>query len=411
MLRQASLLLLGTLALAGCGGPAMGPPPVLGCGPGGCPGAFGTRQKVAILLPLSGPRADLGQAMLKAAQLALEAPDSPMLDARDTGGSPEGAAAAAREAMAGGDQLILGPLTSPETAAVAPIAQSSNVDVLSFTNDPAQARPGVWTLGITPGQQVRRLVSAAQGAGKSRFAGLLPDDNFGRAMADALSQATASAGLPPPTIRQYAGGMASISTAARDLSDYANRRGPIEEKRREAKAEGTPEGRERAAELSHAPVGPPPFDALLLAGNREALTEIASFLPYYDVNRSEVQFMGPLQWADPASGSGQFPSAWYAAPDPSARQSFEQSYSAKYGAPPPALADLAYDGASIARALKEQGFGPGALTQREGFSGTDGLFGLEPDGHVRRSLAVFQIQPGGPQMMQPAPNSLAAPGV
>jgi branched-chain amino acid transport system substrate-binding protein len=385
--------------------------PLPGCGPGGCPGAASSAQKVAILLPLTGPRADLGQAMLKAAQLAVEAPGAPSLDARDTGGNPDGAAAAARDAVAAGDRLILGPLTSTETAAVAPIAQNSNVEVLSFTNDLAQARPGVWTLGITPGQQVRRLVSAAQSDGKSRFAGLLPDDNFGRALADALVQATTAAGLPPPTIRRYAGGMASISTAARDISDYANRRGPIEEKRREAKAEGTPEGRQRAAELAHASVGPPPFDALLLAGNREAMTELASFLPYYDVNRSEVRFLGPLQWADPASGSSQFPDAWYAAPDPSARQSFEQSFSAKYGSPPPALADLAYDAASIARALAGQGYGASALTQREGFSGVDGLFGLEPDGHVRRSLAVFEIRPGGPQVVQPAPNSLMAPGV
>ena len=384
--------------------------PLPGCGPGGCPGPAPSAEKVALLLPLTGPRADLGQAMLKAAQLAVEAPGAPSLDARDTGGNPDGAAAAARDAVAAGDRLILGPLTSSETAAVAPIAQSSNIDVLSFTNDPAQARPGVWTLGITPGQQVRRLVSAAQSDGKSRFAGLLPDDNFGRALADALVQATTATGLPPPTIRRYAGGMASISTAARDISDYASRRGPIEEKRREAKAEGTPEGRQRAAELAHASVGPPPFDALLLAGNREALTELASFLPYYDVNRSEVRFLGPLQWADPASGSGQFSDAWYAAPDPSARQSFEQSFSAKYGSPPPALADLAYDAASIARALAGQGYSAGALTQREGFSGVDGLFGLEPDGHVRRSLAVFEIRPGGPQMVQPAPNSLMAPG-
>lgn len=386
--------------------------PLPGCGPGGCPRAApAAAEKVAILLPLTGPRADLGQAMLKAAQLAVEAPGAPTLDARDTGGNPDGAAAAARDAVAAGDRLILGPLTSTETAAVTPIAQSSNIEVLSFTNDPAQARPGVWTLGITPGQQVRRLVSAAQSDGKSRFAGLLPDDNFGRALADALVQATTAAGLPPPTIRHYAGSMASISTAARDISDYANRRGPIEEKRREAKAEGTPEGRQRAAELAHASVGPPPFDALLLAGNREALTELASFLPYYDVNRSEVRCLGPLQWADPASGSGQFTDAWYAAPDPSARQTFEQSFSAKYGSPPPALADLAYDAASIARALAGQGYGAGVLTQREGFSGVDGLFGLEADGHVRRSLAVFEIRPGGPQMVQPAPNSLMAPGV
>ena len=123
-------------------------------------------QRVAILLPLSGPRADIGQAMLHAAQLALDGPGAPPLDVKDTGGTPDGAAAAAQSAIAEGAGLILGPLTSPETAAVAPVARAANVAVLAFTNDPSQAQPGVWTLGITPGQQVRRLVAAAQGAGQ-----------------------------------------------------------------------------------------------------------------------------------------------------------------------------------------------------------------------------------------------------
>ena len=139
-------------------------------------------QRVAILLPLSGPRADIGQAMLHAAQLALDGPGAPPLDVKDTGGTPDGAAAAAQAAIAEGAGLILGPLTSPETAAVAPVARAANVAVLAFTNDPSQAQPGVWTLGITPGQQVRRLVAAAQAQGKSQFAALLPDTDFGHAM-------------------------------------------------------------------------------------------------------------------------------------------------------------------------------------------------------------------------------------
>ena len=96
--------------------------------------------------------------MLQAAQLALEAPGAPALNVKDTGGTPEGAAAAAQAALAEGAGLILGPLTSAETAAVAPVARAANVAVLAFTNDPSQAQPGVWPLGITPGQQVRRLV-------------------------------------------------------------------------------------------------------------------------------------------------------------------------------------------------------------------------------------------------------------
>ncbi len=411
------MLLLGTLTLAGCGGryayaprgyggapiPLGGLPPGAGAGPAG--------QQVAILLPLSGARADIGQAMLHAAQLALDAPGAPPLEAKDTGGTPEGAVSAAQSAIAGGAGLIIGPLTSPETAAVAPIARAANVAVLAFTNDPSQAQPGVWTLGITPGQQVRRLVAAAQEQGKSQFAALLPDNEFGHVMAQALNQAATAASAAPPNVRFYARGMPAINAATRDLSDYANRRGPIDAQRRAARALGTPEGRHQAQELAKSSIPPPSFNVLLLADSGEALAEIASLLPYYDVDRSAVQIIGPSLWAASNSGSGQFPGGWYAAPDPAARNNFDQAYSAKFGSSPPVIADLAYDAASIARVLAGQGFSVGALTQSSGFVGADGWFGLLSDGQVRRALAVFAIERGGPQMVEPAPQSGNVPGV
>ncbi len=403
------------LALAGCvaqmgapGAPVRFGQPLTG-GPGGTPSGH-----VAILLPLSGPRPEIAQALLKGAQLALAGPGAPSLDVRDTAGTPQGAATAAQAAIAGGAGLILGPLTSAETAAVAPVAEKAGIAVLAFTNDPAQSRPGVWPLGITPRQQVFRLVEAARSQGKSQFAGLLPDTDFGRSMAVALQEATAAAGLPPPRIGQHGTGMAAITSATRDLSDYASRGGGIDARIRAARARGDAEGRREAADLAQqrGAVSPPPFDTLLLADTGEPLAEIASLLPYYDIRPSAVRILGPALWATPSSGSGQFPGAWYAAPDPAARAGFNDAFSAKYGAPAPAIADLAFDAASIARVLAQNGgFSMAALTQPGGFAGTDGLMALQPDGRVRRGLAVFEIQRGGPQLVEPAPQSFTAPGV
>jgi hypothetical protein len=401
------------LALAGCVaqmGGAPGVPVRLGQAPaGGAPSGH-----VAILLPLSGPRAELAQSLLKGAQLALAGPGAPALDVRDTGGTPQGAATAAQAAIAGGAGLILGPLTSAETAAVAPVAGKAGIAVLAFTNDPAQGRPGVWPLGITPRQQVTRLVEAARSQGKSQFAALLPETDFGNAMAVALQEATATAGLPPPRIRQHGSGMAAINSATRDLSDYASRGGAVDARIRAARASRDAEGRRQAAELAQqrGAVAPPPFDALLLADVGEPLAEIASLLPYYDIRSSAVRILGPALWATPSSGSGAFPGAWYAAPDPAARAGFNDAFTAKFGTPAPAIADLAFDAASIARVLAQNGgFSTAALTQPGGFAGTDGLMALQPDGRVRRGLAVFEIQRGGPQLIEPAPQSFSAPGV
>lgn len=420
MRQRAFLLLFGALALPGCSGQYAG---LYGAGNlsgSNAPAFLGPNGRilgqsagaVAILAPLSGPRADLGHVLVQAAQLALPGNSGPALDVLDTGGTPAGAAIAAQTAVTKGDSLILGPLTSAETASVAPIAKAAGMPVLAFTNDTAQAQPGIWTLGISPNQQIERLVVAAQAQGKTQFAALLPDSDFGRAMASALAKATRSAGLTPPNVKMHPPGMASITASARDLAGYADRRGPIDAKIKAARALATPDSRREARELAKTPIPPPPFNVLLLADTGEALQEIAAVLPYYDVDRSAVQIVGPALWASPSSGSGSVSGAWYAAPDNAARANLERDYTAKYNAPPPPLADLAYDAASIAKVIVgPKGSAIAILTQPAGFVGTDGWFALKPDGQVSRGLAVFKVERGGPQMIDPAPQSDSAPGL
>ena len=82
-----------------------------------------TRNRVAVLVPLSGANAGVGQSIANAANLAL----------LDTGGeriritvydtASGGAAAAANEALADGNGLFLGPLLADDVRAVAPVAR------------------------------------------------------------------------------------------------------------------------------------------------------------------------------------------------------------------------------------------------------------------------------------------------
>jgi outer membrane PBP1 activator LpoA protein len=371
----------------------------------------GSPTRVALLAPLTGANAEKGADLLKAAQLALAAPGSPTLDVKDTGSTAAGAASAAREAVAGGDTLIIGPLTSAETAAVAVVAKPSQVPVLAFTSDRGQAQPGVWVLGLTPAQQVRRLVLAARDAGRTRIAALLPENDLGRAFGDALNEAASEAHLPAPAQRSYGTDMASIDTAVRDISDYAERRGPIDAQVHAARSSTDPAVKKAAALAAKQPLPPAPFDAVLLADTGTPLSELGALLPYYDVGDAKV--MGPALWGSPAGRAGGgaiLNGAWYAAPDPAARASFAQNFATRYSVEPSILADLAYDAASIAR-VTAQGGGATltvSLTRPGGFSGADGTLLLQPDGHVKRALAVFELSHGTASIVAPA--TLGAPG-
>ena len=413
MLRQTFVLLATTLALQACVGvpTPTRPLPSLQSALNPAQNAAPTGRGVALLAPLTGPNAERGQAMVRAAQLALADPGSPKLDVRDTSGTPAGAAAAARDAIAAGAGLIIGPLTAAETAAAAGPARAANIPVLAFTSDPSQARPGVWTLGITPAQQVGRLVGALAAQGKTRFAAVLPSNDFGNAMAAALGQATASAGLPAPEIRTYQSGMASLNATVRDISNYPARRGPLEAQIKAARDQRDADGRRRAADLSRQGTSSPPFDAILLAETGETLSSLASVLPFYDIEPPAVRIIGPALWASPAArGGAALDGAYYAAPDPASRSDFDTRYTAANAAAAPGIADFAYDAAAIARVLAQaDGYSVAALCRPEGYAGVDGVLTLLPDGRVRRGLALFEIQRGGPVMIEPSPASLTAP--
>jgi branched-chain amino acid transport system substrate-binding protein len=378
------------------------PPPVLPSGP----------PRVALLLPLTGPRAEFSASMVKSAQLALSTPGSPVLDVRDTAGDPAQAAQAAQAAIASGDRLILGPLTAEETLAVGSVAAPASVGVLAFTSDPAAAAPGVWTLGLTPGQQMRRLVEGVRQDGRQHLAAILPPGALGDALQTAFAAAATDAGYDPPEIQRTDGSFSGFTEALKTISEYEQRRGDLAARIKALREDTDPAAHQQAAVLAAQPVKPPPFDALLIAESGDTLVQAAEVLPFYDVTNPQVRVLGPALWAQQSGRLGKLAGAWYAALDPAARQEFVAAYQGKFGAPPTPFADYAFDAAAVARLLaSENDFSMAALSKPEGFTGVDGALTLLPDGHVRRALAIWQIDAGGGgHIVSPAPQDLSLPG-
>lgn len=413
-LARASTLFAVLLGLAGCAeqsglpmmGAAPGTPQALGAGNGGTAMPAPTGSRIALLAPLTGSYANVGPQLVNAVKLGLGS-DAAALDVLDTGSTPQGAAQAAQKAIADGAGLIIGPLTMTEAAAVAPITGPAHVDVLALTSDSKVARPGLWPLGISPAEQVRALVAAANAQGHGQIAGFLPDTPLGNAMAQALQ----TTGQAQQVVTYAAGSFGAMNTSLRSLSQYSSRRGPIDARIKALRGSHTVAARQEAAKLARQPIPPAPFNALMVAETGSGLGELASLMPYYDVNPGPVLILGPGLWAaDPAAvAHAGFKGALYAAPDPAAANAFTASYAQAYGGPPSQLAAIAFDAAALARVTTQGGHvDQAALTNPSGFTGADGLIALAPDGSVKRGLAVFQVSPDGAQIVQPAPQSFAS---
>jgi len=95
---------------------------------------------------------------------------------------------------------------------------------------------------------------------------------------------------------------------------------PLIEQLRAARAQTDADSGQKAAEIAHADVPPPPFDALLLAETGGRLATLANMLGRYEVTPANVRVLGPALWAVPSVRAGAaLDGAWYAAPDPAVR--------------------------------------------------------------------------------------------
>jgi branched-chain amino acid transport system substrate-binding protein len=355
------------------------------------------RIDVALLLPLSGRLADLGNAMSDAAQMAM----FDLADRRftlmpiDDKGTVNGAADAATQAVTQGAQLILGPLLAPSVRAVAPIAASAGAPVVAFSSDRRVTSPGVYIIGFTPEAEVERIIGFAARRGSSRFAALAPDNLYGAAVVGALRKAAVTNGATVVRVDLYEPNTQDFVPLARRLSGAS-----------EAVTSG-------ASPTAVLPVLPA-FDALLLAEGGPQLRAMATALESVGIRAPGVQLLGVGKWDEPGIGGlDALVGAWFPAPAPANREEFNVRYQRTFGQAPPRLATLAYDATALAAVLargpERDPFSEASLTDPNGFFGRDGLFRLDSDGVVDRKLAILRVDRGGGfTVIDEPPRSFAA---
>ena len=329
-----------------------------------------TLNRVAVLVPLTGPAAQVGQSILNAANLALA--DTGVERIRilsyDTG---PGAARAASTAIAQGAGLILGPLLAEDVRLVAPIAAAADVPVISFSNDVSVAGDGVYLMGLNPAQSVDRVVNYARGQGAGRFAALVPSSLYGSRVSDSMRVSVGAA-------RGEFVGTQSYDRSATAL-------------------------RESAATLRR--LGP--FDAVLLADGTRTAVQAA---PLVRGDNRNLRILGTELWAAEANGGGnaQLRGAWYAAASDTLFNQLRTRYRARYNRDPVRLASLGYDATLLAIRIAAnwplgRPFPEGELRDRQGFVGVDGAFRFGRDGVAERALEVRQLTANGFTVVSPAP--------
>lgn len=324
--------------------------------------------KVALLLPFSHPDKNtraVAQSLLNAAQMAVfdMGARTMQLMPRDTGATPESAAAAATSALDAGAELILGPLLANDVRAVAPVARARNVPVIAFSTDRTVAGDGVFLLSFLPETEVTRVVSYAIAQGRTRFAALIPATPYGQRAEEAFRATVTSAGREVVAVQSYQPNAQALEPAINAVAKTG-------------------------------------FDAIFLPEGGPMLRSMAPILLVKNPNAAKVKLLGTGLWDDPAvARETALIGGWYSVPPQDQRQAFITRYQQLYTVKPPRIASLAYDGVALAATLSRGSRGNRytnqSISDPNGFAGIDGIFRFLPNGFTERGLAVMEIAPNG----------------
>ncbi len=333
------------------------------------------RHRIALLVPLSGDTAAVGQGIANATTMALldTNADNLRITTYDTS---DGVAGAARQAIADGNKLILGPLTADAVPSVQAVARPAGVPVIAFSNDISVAGPDVFVIGLVPEQSIRRSVEFARARGANRFAALMPEGDYGIRAASALENALRDFGGTLVGTQAYARGNTSIVSAAARL---------------------------RAAGG---------YDTVLIADSARLSIEASDELQRGA--RTRARILGTELWSGEATlaRAKSMEGALFAAVSDGRYKRFADSYQARFGAAPHRVTTLGYDAVLLTlRVAREWKVGTpfpkNELYDKGGFLGVDGPFRFGRNGVAERALEVREVRGGEITAVDPAPTGFA----
>ncbi|MCW5720273.1 MAG: hypothetical protein KIS86_03930 [Devosia sp.] len=361
----------------GAGQPNPTLPPAGGAAGSGRVETFGRGPvPVSLLLPLSGEPAlaQMGLGLANAARLAIafieanpNIGENITITLRDTGDGAAGASTAARAAVAGGAQLLLGPLKGEQVAAAAAVAQAAGVPLIGFSNAASVAGPGVYLLAVLPEMEMKRAIGFLKAEGRRGLAGIFPTTPHGEALATAFRQQAIAAGFSPSAVYMF--------SAQNEAAQIAAQAKPL--------------------------VASGMIDALFLPERASAPAFATALNQAGIVGNELLQLVGSADWAGDAAilSAPGLQGAIYPAVDETGLNAIAPDYAARFGGRPPALSTIAYTGVILANvnrlSLARPAYSPALMTAPAGFSGRDGAFRFLSNGRAEYALAIKRVTGGG----------------
>ncbi len=330
------------------------------------------RHRIALLVPLSGDNGAVGQSISNATTMAILDTNAQnmRITTYDTARNPQ---QAARQAIADGNKLILGPLLGSNVGSILAEAGPADVPIISFSNDTGVAGPNVFVMGVSPEQSVMRSMQYVRERGANEFAVLAPSGEYGDRAQKAALDAT----------REYGGNVVSTERYARGNTSIVS-----------------------AAERINARSG---VGSVVIADGSRLSAQAAGVLK--PGGTGTVQIIGTELWSGENSvlRAAALDGALFSAVSDKLYGGFVKSYEARFGSKPYRIATLGYDAVLLTLNIARDwdvgdDFPISRLRQSGGFTGVDGAFRFQRNGEIERAMEVRRIRNGSIDIVSEAPS-------
>ena len=164
-------------------------------------------------------------------------------------------------------QIIIGPFTREALLEVKPLIKEKKIPVITFTNDIALLENNIWSLGFSPEEQIESVIACALQNKFKRFGLILPNNLYGQIILKSSSDLIGNA-------KKYHMEKLLLN------NEQVNNKSALF-----AKLKNFLQYNEE--EEIHTK-----FDAILIAGSKDFILEIAPLLAFFNVDSKSVKILG-----------------------------------------------------------------------------------------------------------------------
>ncbi|MDR0484953.1 MAG: penicillin-binding protein activator [Alphaproteobacteria bacterium] len=357
---------------------------------------------VAVLLPLSGKYANVGESLLNTIHLAYSQNPNKyiVLKVYDTQNDSFSAKDIAQKILDDNNKAVIGPILGNESLQIAKILEKQDIPVFTFSNDISIINQvsNLYTLSLIPIMEIESSIDYASNNLKSKnFAVLVPNNKYGEVMMAGIKQSLEDRNLNLVRAVSYP------TTTAR-LTPYLKKLLPKTELSKYEKISRQLNDRVEVLDkdgnaITKIPDANLDFDTLIIADFGPRVAVVASHLPSLGINPNSLKIIGLSNWDTPEiSTNSLLQNAYFSTLNDFENTIFAKKYQEYYGKSPNLLDVAAYDSVITIMSLVYKdtdgnlvnNFTEDQITSIK-LTGFAGKFIISKDHTSRRNFTIRQI--------------------